>query len=215
MPAAAVADLDENDNELYENEEELEEDAPRGKTVCNERTDSAVEFQKTLSDKQIAERCVNVLNFMKSEGLDLTTFLWHISWNNPEAVADKTIQYARTGLMWSTQLPEILENWYRPPRQHGRGVRTKAARAVMDRWAVDAVKRRMNREMRAIRPHFTSPQQELSEETLLEVDIEGIMAAVKCDAPTVWSIFHSASWTPQQEKRNKVKSTDMVRILPT
>lgn len=85
--------------------------------------------------------------------------------------------------MCSQELPDILES-YRPPREHVRALRTQAARAFMERWAVDAVKRQMNCEMCAVKIYFLSPQDGLSETTLLELDVEALIDAVKEDAPT-------------------------------
>jgi hypothetical protein len=87
--------------------------------------------------------------------------------------------------MCSEELPRILENWYRPPREHGRGIRTHGAQQAMDRWATDLVKRRMNREMRDIRDLFILPQNDLTEDALFSVDMDELCLAIQARAPTV------------------------------
>jgi hypothetical protein len=214
-----VQDIDSDDNELYEdeNEEEYEGDGAGSRIknsaqVATQQTRSLRQFLAQKTNAEITEKCRNVLNYMKTQALDLTTFLYYISWTIPETTTDSTIKFARTALMWSEELPEILENWYCPSREHGRGIRTQAGRQAMDRWAIDAVKRRMNREMRSIKHLFISPQGNLSEENLLSIDIAELCLAVQFHAPTVWSIFHSATQTPQQEAKNTFKNTDLVCV---
>jgi hypothetical protein len=104
--------------------------------------------QQMLSFKQFWEGCgneelhqnvVEVLDFMKAQQLNLPVFLWAISWGVSELIADDKARYARTALMMSTLLPQILRNWHKPPHAHSLGIRTEAARVTMDAWALDAV----------------------------------------------------------------------------
>jgi hypothetical protein len=162
-----VDDLEYDDNELYDGEEDQEYEDDNAAEPMNstrrtrveratQQTQSMQQFLATKTTAEITEKCRNVLKYMNSEALDLTAFLYYISWTIPEAIKDGTIKFARTALMCSEELPRILENWYRPPREHGRGIRTHGAQQAMDRWATDLVKRRMNREMQNIRDLFLS-----------------------------------------------------------
>jgi hypothetical protein len=63
----------------------------------------------------------NTLNYMRSQGLNLPLFLHALSWGNESCISDEQVQYARTSLMVSEELPEILERWYCPPRNHHKG----------------------------------------------------------------------------------------------
>jgi len=57
----------------------------------------------------------NTLHYMQSQGLNLPLFLHALSWGNENCILDEQVQYARTSLMVSEELPEILERWYCPP----------------------------------------------------------------------------------------------------
>lgn len=119
----------------------------------------------------ISERVVEVLDLMDSLHLNLPLLLWAISWNVPELVLHSRARFARTALpvMTSEELPGILANWHRPPRAHNQGIRTKAACNAMNEWALDVVCNMLDQDMSALEPTMHYPQEDLKEETLLDI----------------------------------------------
>jgi hypothetical protein len=95
-----VEDIDSNDNELYdnENEKEYEGDGAGSHTknsaqVATQHTRSLQQFLARKANTKITEKCQNVLNYMKTQALDLTTFLYYISWTIPETTTNGTIKF--------------------------------------------------------------------------------------------------------------------------
>ena len=70
-------------------------------------TDDDVDDGKA-GDKDVVKKVVQILNTMKSLGMDLASFLDALSWGNGECIKDSTIRGARTQLMKSNKLPCIL-----------------------------------------------------------------------------------------------------------
>jgi hypothetical protein len=148
---------------------------------------------------------------MDDHGLNLTLFLWAISWNNKPLVQNGVARFARTSLMVSDELPDILKNWHQPPRQHNAGIRTKAAQQAMTDWALDTISETLDREMTALTDLMSLPQDELSEEALLSIHWKDLISDVQEVAPTSWKLFRHAAYTPQQDARNTQKNPDSVR----
>lgn len=177
------------------------------------RTQSFRTFLDTRSPENIVARCREAIEFMAERQLDLTLLLYYCTaWVLPEAVDDPVIQYARTALMWSEELPTMLKNWHRPPRKHAVGISTKAANDAMQGVALAIVTRQVNAEMRELAPIMLSPPSELKEDSLL-FEVPDMIADVQKTAPTLWSILKSASCTPQQEKANTYKDPSLVSFI--
>lgn len=202
---AIEEDLEPDDNELFDDEdpEELPLKAP---PVAVQTTQSLKRCLANISNEEIATRCRRIIRHMVEQGLDLTLFLFYISWTIQEAIDDPVIRYARTALMCSEELSIILKNWHRPPRKCDRGIRTRAAGATMDALAEDIVSRRVNREMRNMGPLMTSSHSDFSEEALLSVKLDQMVPAMKAVAPTFWALCRAAAFTPRQATKNTKKS---------
>jgi hypothetical protein len=112
--------------------------------------------------------------------------------------------------MLSEELPQILRNWLRPPRQHSAGVRTKAARQALNEWALSTVCKAVNDEMKDLKTFLKSSPSDVSEECLLDIELESMVSQVSTMAPTLWYVLRHAAYTPKQDKRNALKTPDMV-----
>jgi hypothetical protein len=189
----------------------------------HELTGSGPHHQQTLNRKKFWEglegpeacrRVVKVLELLDSLDLNVPLFLWAISWSdrdsNHDIVKNNKVRFARTALTTSYLLPEILNNWHKPPRAHGLGIRTQAARNVLDAWAVNTVCDALDKESRGLTGVLSFPQEDISQDTLLEINWTDLASEVKTVAPTTWTIFHHAAWTNKQEQRNKYKNPDAV-----
>ncbi|KAH9949025.1 hypothetical protein B0H21DRAFT_804739, partial [Amylocystis lapponica] len=156
----------------------------------------------------IVLRVQKILRYMKELHLNLPLFLEALSWNVPELSSDANVRYARTALMVSEELPGILRNWYRPPRTHGRGIRTNGAREAFKNIAVDILSDVIQDEMDMLKPIMRSPQTELSESTLLDIHWPEMISDVQCAAPTLWGLLRMTAYTSRQAKKNKAKNPD-------
>ncbi|KAF8153869.1 hypothetical protein B0H34DRAFT_753337 [Crassisporium funariophilum] len=157
-------------------------------------------FFRRLDIDNLAIKIRQVLDCISFHGLDLPLFLDAISWGYPECHSDRKIQYARTSLLASEELPGILRRWYKPPRRliEGKGRRPAGARATLHEFALECVTNSIDREMTASAPHFLSPAKELTEALLLDVDFTKFQIQVQSHAPTLWKVINHASSTSKQ-----------------
>lgn len=102
---------------------------------------------------------------------------------------------------------------YKPPRRHGKGIRTKGASSVIKTWATGLVNDVINNKMKKLRPRLLSPQQKLSEESLLSVSWQPMIDTARSTAPTLWSLLRRVAYTHKQEKRNKKKNPRPVNTV--
>ena len=122
-------------------------------------------IRQSFNNQTLSERVYLVLDFMKSVNINLPILLWAITWNIPELISDPKVSAERTALMVSEELPGILAHWRHPPRKHNSGIRTRAAFVAMNKFKLDMVEN----EMDTLDEVFKSPQDELSEESLLSI----------------------------------------------
>lgn len=219
MPAPVnqhpVTGLENGDDEFFPDEflyRSRPSPSGSGRNPALDRTTCFRKILSTLPSTEIASRLRRVIDFMASElSLDVTLFLHYLSWSHEDITSDPTIQYARTALMWSDELPDILNKWYRPPRQHGAGVRTVAAHEALEDFGIALVSRKLNAEFRDLGAYMHAPSSELSEESLLSTSILDIAEEVMKTAPTFWKIAEGIVSTPRQREVNTYKSNSTVR----
>ena len=174
------------------------------------QTDRCRQFLDGTGD--ISDRVLQVLDLMDKLHLNLPLLLWAISWNVPELTSNNHVRFARTALMVSDELPGILAHWHRPPRCHGQGIRTKAARKALNDWALDTLCETLDDELSILKPTMSLSKQDLSEEVLLSISWKEMVSEVKSKAPTLWKLFRYTLYTPMQEQRNKIKDPDAVQF---
>lgn len=210
MDYAGEEDLDEEYHGTLDYE--LEGRAGRVKGVVGPlgRTVRCFKKLKLLSEDEIQDRLVQVIDFMKTLDLDVTTFLFYFSWQLPNVPVSGKLRYARTALMNSEHLGTILRHWWRPPRSHGEGIRTKAAQDTINALSLENIKLRVNKEMRELAPMLRTPPNEFDEEKLLSVNIRELINETQDIAPTMWDFLKSSASTPRQLVRNTQKDSDPV-----
>ncbi|KAI0670268.1 hypothetical protein C8Q78DRAFT_1090586 [Trametes maxima] len=147
---------------------------------------------------------------MRSLRLDLPLLLWSMSYNVPELVEDQLVKFERTALLSSSELPSLLRAWHKPPRSHGRGIKSKGGSRAIDVFALERVVSTVRREMVDIGVYMRTEPSDLSADNLLSIKISDMKAAVKACAPTLWSLLRQCSWTSRQAKRNTMKDPDTV-----
>ncbi|KAF8878326.1 hypothetical protein BD779DRAFT_1447822 [Infundibulicybe gibba] len=154
----------------------------------------------------------DTLVFMQNQGLSLPLLLDAIFYGDSGCHSDPTVQYQRTALMVSDELPGILDRWYTPPpRGDGhKGGRPRGARRILDTFAEKVVKHRVDHEMKSMASLFISPPNELSEKQLTGVHFDKLIDECQLGAPTMWNIFRHAAYTPRQDAHNTHKNPNMV-----
>ena len=98
-----------------------------------------IQREAITDPEDLCTRVLAVLKCMDEHGLNLTLFLWAISWNNKPLIQNGVARFAQTSLMGSEEVPDILKNWHQPPHQHNTGIQTKAAQQAMADWALDTI----------------------------------------------------------------------------
>lgn len=189
--------------DLSEDEEEL------GEPISLQHT---LSMRRRLINEDIALKVKDTLSFMKQQDINLPIFLDALSWGDLGCHSDPEVQYARTSLTVSHELPGILRRWYNPPRGANlkKGKRPSGARHSLQAFAIECVGDLIDREMKMSAPLFLSPPEELSEEHLMKTDFEQLKCQTKRDAPVLWQLLRRAAYSKKQELRNKQKDPDMV-----
>jgi hypothetical protein len=112
--------------------------------------------------------------------------------------------------MLSEELPKILQNWLRPPQQHSAGIRMKAACQALNEWALGTICEVVNDEMKGLKTFLKSSPADVSEESLLSIQLNNMVSDVSMMAPTLWYVLRHAAYTPKQDKRNALKTPETV-----
>ncbi|EKM48930.1 uncharacterized protein PHACADRAFT_214588 [Phanerochaete carnosa HHB-10118-sp] len=207
-------DLEINDDEFFDDEDERDY-APRAHPVACQTTESLKAFhqQRGTTGEDFRLRILKILDFMQSQAMNTALFLHHLCWNTPEIITDARCKYERTSVTHSKELKGVLRNLYRPPRGHGRGVRSRGAVEAMTEVAQEIVTRQVNYEMRALHPIMEAKPADFREESLLQITLDDMISRVRAAAPTWWSICSNAAFTPKQAARNTKKSSPDTAIL--
>ncbi|KAJ3753117.1 hypothetical protein EV360DRAFT_10137, partial [Lentinula raphanica] len=114
--------------------------------------------------------------------------------------------------MTCDELSRIVQVWHQPPRRPGgqKSRRPVGASAVMEKFALDCVTSRVDRELQLSAPLFKSDPLDFSEDHLLGVDFKELKIQLVSQNPVLWKILRSAAYSTMQETRNKHKDPDMI-----
>jgi hypothetical protein len=144
---------------------------------------------------------------MRTNNVTLSTLLWAISWNVEELNSNQRVVFERTSLLVSDELPQILRNWYKPPRRHTAGIRTRGAKESLFKWAMETVSDSVNLEMNALKQHLRLPPSEVTDD-LVEIKLGDLVNTVSSAAPVLWKLLHHAA-----RPSNGAKHPNAVRFL--
>ncbi|KAJ7904125.1 hypothetical protein B0H13DRAFT_2233915 [Mycena leptocephala] len=161
-----------------------------------------------LEGTDVLEKVKKVLAAMHDVGLPLPLFLDALSWGDTKCTADQACRYARTSLMVSDELPEILARWHKPPR--AAGSKPAGACPPLEEFALKTVCSCIDRGIKLSASLFLSPPEDLSEEQLTSLNFDSFKTEVKSGNPMLWEVLRHAAYSPLQKSRNKHKDPDMV-----
>ncbi|KII93855.1 hypothetical protein PLICRDRAFT_102389 [Plicaturopsis crispa FD-325 SS-3] len=158
-----------------------------------------------------------VLLEIDAQGLDLPIFLDALSWGDPGCTSGReaNIRYARSSLMHSTELPGILERWWKPPRSSKtKKRRPEGGKKSMEEFAASCVESMLQSEMAAVASPLKSPAgEDLTEETLTSISFSALGTEMKTRAPNLWRMLRGSAYSAAQAKRNTTKNPDKVSKL--
>lgn len=155
-----------------------------------------------LSGQSLCQKVIKVLDTMEREGIDMPIFLDAISWGDAECITNDKVRYARTALMGSRQLPGILKRWYNPPRSKSKGQRAKGGHDHMEKFAIDCIAEKIQKEMDGAADMFKIPETHIVEENLLSLHLHELKLQARDEMPVFWSFLESVT------KKKRSKSID-------
>ncbi len=139
-------------------------------------------MRERLGSTSKLECVVKILQYMDSLNMNLPIFLDALSWGDDACIAHPKVQYARTALMVSEELPRILERWYRVPRSsttRAHHVRPRGARKALEKFAMDVAADVIDRELESTAHLFRSPKDGLSESALTSFDFAEVASQLE------------------------------------
>ncbi|KDQ49210.1 hypothetical protein JAAARDRAFT_716162 [Jaapia argillacea MUCL 33604] len=173
------------------------------------------EFRRSsLANDEVFSKVRKILALIEAEGLNLTIFLDAIFWGNPHCVDDPQVRYARTALLVSSQLSDILHRMWQPPlssRSHHS--RAKGARETIVQLVHEFEEDAMRHEMAIISKLFRTSADQLREEDLTNFAYEGVLKEVKEGAPNLWRVLSLAGYTAKQRTVNSHKNPEIILLV--
>ncbi|KAI0744525.1 hypothetical protein C8Q76DRAFT_804787 [Earliella scabrosa] len=145
----------------------------------------------------MVERVCAVLKYMEDLEMNLPIFLDALSWGDDDCIVNPKVQYARTALMVSEELPRILDRWYKVPHastSRTRHVRPQGARKALEKFAMNCVADIIDRELEATAPIFRSRKNALSEDGLKSFQFAEVASQLEGDsgAPNTFALLRGA-----------------------
>ena len=147
----------------------------------------------------ISARVIQVLRYMEGLWINLPILLWAISWNVEDLISDPYVKFTRITLTVSKELPTILSHWFKPPRSHNQGIRTKGAQEILTGWALERLLDTINYEMKTVGNLLENSKECLHEETLLDISFKTLVPDVREAVLIFWKLLWHAAHTPVQE----------------
>ncbi len=137
------------------------------------------------------QKVQNVILYMQSLGLDLPTFLDAISWGSHACTLDGDIKAARTLLMNSRQLKNILQRWWEPPTYVSQDWK---ASKVMAGFMQDSLRNLLSRQLESLVEFFRPPARvDITEEVLTSIDFAQLWGKIEEHAPNLWKLLQSST----------------------
>jgi hypothetical protein len=156
----------------------------------------------------LAVKVIKIVAMIHGNGLTVAEFLDAFSWGDTDCTLDATLSAARVALWKSHQLPGILRRWHKPPRsKNSKKGRAKAARSVMENFALECAQEIFERELESLANIFESPAgDDIKEESLTSISFPKMVKLVKTKSPNLWAMLFQLGRTKAQQQRNPNKN---------
>lgn len=173
---------------------------------------NTAQLRRNLDPHELPHKIEAVLSTMDTLGINLPIFLDALSWGDPACTKHPKIRYARTALMTSVELPDILRRWWKPPRSSSsHKSRVKGGREAMENFASECTQDLLDRELEVVGKLFLSPAgEDICEENFTGIVFEELINLTMHGAPRLWSLLRSLAYTLKQGRRNLRKDPDKV-----
>ncbi|KIK90933.1 hypothetical protein PAXRUDRAFT_27220 [Paxillus rubicundulus Ve08.2h10] len=162
-----------------------------------------------LAGQDIAGKITNILTAVQDEGMDLPLFLDMLFWGHPDCHAQAKFHYARTSLLVSEELPNILDHWHQPPCTQNKGHHPAGAHHILRNFAVRVTSSLIDNDMETIACHFYSKPADLTKKHLTTFDFHAFASLIKREVPLLWKIFERVVFSDAQGQRNIQKDLTM------
>jgi hypothetical protein len=149
-----------------------------------------------------------VCKLLTNLDLNISDFLYALSWGDPECTADDVVHYHRTALFQNDLLLHTLQNWNKPPYIH-----KHKGTEIMKTFAVGCVAEVVQEEMKTISKVFKSGPDPLSLTSLTPFNFSETATVLKNDAPVLWHVLQKAGWSVRQAQQNTHKTPENVNDL--
>lgn len=166
-----------------------------------------------LGGRDLATKVESVFKLMEAVGLNLPLFLDAVCWGDQSCVQSRVIQWQRTSLMVSEELPGILARCHQPPRAHSKGVDTIGAKKPLEAFAISCVTNIIDFELIAVAQLFKSPPAQMNPTSLISKSFSAVISELQSPTgcPTFWKLLRGASVSKRQT-RNTRKNPDLVSL---
>ena len=156
----------------------------------------------------------DILQEMKRKGIDIAIFFRAFSWGTDDCISHPVIRQARSVLMNSKELPEILEAWYQPPRpRNGTNSRPRGAKEAIQSIAQRCMSDLVEKELVSLYKLVYKDSKMMKENEVTSVHIEQLTSEMRGAAPTLWGLLETMASTKSQKKRNTRKRPEKVRRI--
>ncbi|KAJ7800017.1 hypothetical protein B0H13DRAFT_2390668 [Mycena leptocephala] len=163
----------------------------------------------------LAVKVIKIVAMIHGNGLTVAEFLDAFSWGDRDCTLDATLSAARVALWKSHQLPGILRRWHKPPRpKNSKKGHAKAARSVMEDFALECAQEIFERELESLADIFASPAgDDIKEESLTSISFPEMVKLVKTKSPNLWAMLFRLGRTKAQQQRNPNKNPANIILI--
>lgn len=156
----------------------------------------------------VVARVVNILAYMKTQGLNLELFMEAVFWGDKDCTADYTVSHERTVFMRSPTLLSVLDRWWCPPTKESSG-----GGDSMKEFLVLRVGELLVEELEQVAAaELHPPKDSLSAVNLTNVNFRDVGTRIQTThAPKLWLLLQQLAWSPRQCKENTQKNPFHVR----
>lgn len=195
--------------DMSDDESASEEESTSGPTPFEEQMR---QLRDSMPSQSLCIAVKGVLMYMDTQGINLPIFLDALSWGDDRCIKDPKIRHARSSLMHSTELQNILSRWHKPPRSKGsRKRRPKGARQTMETFAADCAQDLLGQELDSLCNVLSSPAgEDICEDALTGVVFDEMVHIMQECAPNLWRLMRALAFTSKQEKANTRKDPNKV-----
>lgn len=198
---------------LVDTADNVSDSGAQPKPTISQYLNQSIAFNKFLGAQDDTQaRILDVYEYMLSKQVNLPILLNSFCGGSPGILKDAKLRWGWQALMKSSELPDILEYMHvqSVPKRSKAPKTTAVAKTYVKSVALKLVEKTIGQEMRALKPFMRMPVGEITEEALLAITMEDMIAQVTKTAPTLWSILKTASLTSSQAARNTMKNPEPV-----